>query len=126
VSDPRTLFVCGECAARLLERGGTVAHGVTKIEQGHMCDVHAPGTFAPYATNAIAWVGPLDPVPSTLPPFPPAPSTLPAVPEGTVTELAARLLVAWSADSNGATADDVMIQRAVDVAKRLLVVTEGA
>lgn len=126
MSEPkRIVFVCGDCAARLLERGAVVAP-VTQIDFGHQCDVH-PDAFSPQATNALELDGPLDPVPSTMPPpFSPAASLLPTVPPGTLTQIATRLLVAWSAESKGAAADDLMVVRAVDIAKRLLVETEGA
>ncbi len=119
------VLACGDCARTLLDRGGKLSEATT-IDLGHLCEVH-PNEFALQATNAIEVEGGLDPVPSTMPPpFSPAPSLAPDVERGLLTELSARLLVAWSSESKGAGVDDLMIGRAVDVARRLLAETEGA
>jgi hypothetical protein len=118
--------VCGDCAAKLRDEHGACLVDGGKPEFGHGCDAH-PGGVGPQATNVLEVEG-FDPVPSTLPPPPPppfgrAPSLLPTLSEA---EIACRFLVAWSTASEGASVNELMIRRAVDVARQLLAATEGA
>lgn len=145
VEEPmRDLYVCTTCARALLDRGFTKSPPVDgrplSIELGRPCEAHERGKLRPQATSVIlapeSSATDEDPVPipidvgvlASTPPegIPGLSAAITPAPPGAVgpeTEIAARLLVEWSRDER--ICDDMMIDAAVGVARRLLLRTKG-
>jgi hypothetical protein len=119
-----TVYVCGDCKVDALKHGAVEDPEVVEIAYGRSCEVH-PSSLQHQATSAVippeGWrpsVADDVPVEVEVPSFP---SSI-----GPLTELASRLLVGWTAASEGAKADPAMVNHAVMVARDLLHVTKGA
>lgn len=135
---PGRRLVCLSCADALIATGGAlVKDEPVTIDLGTECQTH-PGGMAPAATHPVDGGTPpaleTRPALETPPPPPPpyaaaADSVFPPMllePQGLgpVTEIAARLLVAWTKDDRGAGADTV-VDAAVITARALLRATGG-
>jgi hypothetical protein len=122
---PSIVFACGDCAGEIIRAGGKWAP-VDEIPFGKVCQVHPPGRSDMVATNAMVtpegWARPevvkSDPCADTS--SSPLPTTM-----GPLTEIATRLIVAWSAADRTAT-DKGTVNAAVLVAERILKSTNGA
>lgn len=139
-----TIYACGDCATNILAAGGAIDPEVREIGLGHLCEVH-PSTLMRQATIALkapdGYVAPspvhADPfvaVETETAPSPPwvhasgAPEASVVTPNGfgPVTELATRIACAWWTGHEENTADDLLVSRAVDVARKILALTKGA
>ena len=133
----RALHVCTSCAKRLIDKGYAKEKGT--ITLGDVCEAH-DGKHRPQATSLVIApetevttppdLGPVALDADELAETGEAPAVVVREPGriveaiGPVTEIAARLLVAWSTSEK--LADDLMIAEAARVARALLRETKGA
>lgn len=142
------VLTCGTCAAILFLRGGEKDSATTKIGLGVACQCHPTGN-APQATSSVlapeqqtesdarVWARAeiqkaraIEQEKETKPalidsprwqsPYPVAPALV-----GPLTEVSMRLLCSWT-HGDGTAADELAIDNAVIVARRLLQRTQGA
>jgi hypothetical protein len=118
-----TYQVCGDCAAALVARGGARNAALRTIGLGVTCETH--GGSGPQASSVVDVD--VDVARERSATFERAAvERVPVRELGPVTQIARDLLVAWSAEKEGANVDAVTIGRAVDVAWALLRETKGA
>ncbi len=122
-----TFQVCGDCAAVLLERGGSRVTERNVIGLGVQCETH--GGHGPQATSVIGIVWEeANRRFSEFEQVAPVPGPAVGYPRelGPVTMIARDLLVAWSSGEKSRDVDELTIRRSVDVARQLLRETGGA
>jgi hypothetical protein len=124
----KTAFVCGDCCAKALANGyrRLPKEEAGEIAYGKSCELH-PSRLTMQATNAIEvpndYTTPRAETMVQVSAEEDAPQEI-QMRIGPVTDLAARLLVAWSKGDDDV--DDLKIGRSVDVARSLLTLTKGA
>lgn len=121
-STHKTIHVCEDCAKEIFAEGGRLDESVDRIDAGKTCVAHGDHRPTMVATSAVVvpadWTAPEREVEPELE-IGPLPTTM-----GPLTEIAARLLVAWTADAS--KADRLMVAHAVSAAHDLLSMTKGA
>lgn len=111
------IYACGPCAAKLIEAGGVQQDAI--IALGTPCGVHPTRVRA----AAVAGIEVASSVVRPIATDAPTPAASRA-PDPRVTEVATRLLAAWSHGDAGKV-DAWLVQRAADVARALVAETEG-
>jgi hypothetical protein len=133
-AEKRVTLACGDCAGEILAAGGKRAK-LASLSYGAVCTVHPPDRLDMPATNAIhlpkGWkrAKSEQSAPSApAEPLSPRLVAIGAIGAGPVTEIAARLVTAWTSGEEGMKqlVDIGLVPRAVRIATEILELTKGA